>query len=129
MTPERIWPSPKAALLFREAGLRSPPRPCVLRLDHDQSFPEEIGAFGVENGVGLVSFRTMSIKPIFTLFLAALLGALIWLGAPVAIGRPLSPWETLVLAAVIWGFLEWLRGRRLRREREQTESMRDSALW
>ena len=78
---------------------------------------------------GLVTFRTMRLTPIATFVVAVLLGALLWLAAPAAIGRALKPWEALVSAAVLLALLEWLRVRRLRREREQTESMRDSALW
>ena len=73
--------------------------------------------------------RTMRLTPIATLVVAVLLGALLWLAAPVTIGRALKPWETLVSAIVLLALLEWLRVRRLRREREQTESLRDSALW
>ena len=78
---------------------------------------------------GLVTFRTMRLTPIATFVVAVLLGALLWLAAPAAIGRALKPWEARVSAAVLLALLEWLRVRRLRREREQTESMRDSALW
>jgi len=60
---------------------------------------------------------------------ALLLGALLWFAAPIGIGRALRPWEALVVAVVILALLEWRRERRLRREREQVESMRNSALW
>lgn len=70
-------------------------------------------------------FRTMRFTPIAALVVAVLL----WLAAPAAIGRALKPWEAVVSAAVVLALLEWLRVRRLRREREQTESLRDSALW
>jgi uncharacterized membrane protein len=74
---------------------------------------------------GLVIVRTKRFTPIAALIVAVLL----WLAAPAAIGRALKPWEAVVSAAVVLALLEWLRVRRLRREREQTESMRDSALW
>jgi len=67
--------------------------------------------------------------PFTSLFVALLLGALLWLAAPIAAGRALRLWEALVAALVILALLEWWRGRRLRRERKQVESMRDSALW
>jgi len=60
---------------------------------------------------------------------AALLGALLWVGVPPVIGRPLRLWEVFVLAAAALALLELWRWLRLRREREQTESLRDSALW
>jgi len=99
----------------------------TLRSDHDQSFPERFDAARVENR--LVSFRTIHLTPIATAALAVLLATLLWLSAPVAIGRMLRPWEALLVAAGILALLEWWRGRRLRRQREQIESMRDSALW
>lgn len=79
--------------------------------------------------MGQVLSRTMRITPVATLFIAASLGAVIWLGAPVAIGRALKPLEALIIAAVVLVLLAWWRGRRIRRKRAQTESMRDSALW
>lgn len=71
----------------------------------------------------------MHLTPMASVVVALLLAALLWLAAPVAIGRALKPWEALVFAAAIFAFLEWWRERRLRRERLQTESLRDSALW
>jgi Flp pilus assembly protein TadB len=71
----------------------------------------------------------MRLTPITTLVVAILLGALLWLAAPVALGRALRPWEACVATAVILLLLEWWRGRRRRQEHEQIESMRDSALW
>ena len=71
----------------------------------------------------------MRLTPIPSLVFALLLGALLWVAAPIAIDRALSPWEAFVVAVVILALLEWWRGRRLRREREQVESMRNSALW
>lgn len=76
-----------------------------------------------------MSFRTMRLTPIATLVVAVLLGALLWVAVPVAIGRPLRLWEAVVVSAAILALLEWWRRRWLRREREQTESLRDSALW
>lgn len=73
--------------------------------------------------------RTLYLTPIATLLVSVLLGALLWLAAPVALGRLLRPWEALVVAAAIWALLEWLRERRLRRERRQIDGLRDSALW
>ncbi len=99
----------------------------ALRPYHDESFPGRFVASHVENG--LVTIRTMRLTPIATLVVAVLLGALLWLAAPAAIGRALKPWEALVCAVVLLALLEWLRVRSLRREREQTESLRDSALW
>ena len=71
----------------------------------------------------------MRLTPITSLVFALLLAALLWVAAPIAIDRALRPWEAVVVAVVILALLEWWRGRRLRREREQVESMRNSALW
>jgi uncharacterized membrane protein YdbT with pleckstrin-like domain len=71
----------------------------------------------------------MRLTPFTSLVFALLLGALLWVAAPIGIGRALRLWEMFVLAAIVLVLLEWWRGRRLRREREQVESMRDSALW
>ena len=72
----------------------------------------------------------MRLTPIASLVFALLLGALLWVAAPIAIDRvALRPWEAFVVAVVILALLEWWRGRRIRREREQVESMRNSALW
>ena len=76
-----------------------------------------------------MTFRTMRLTPIASLVFALLLGALLWVAAPIAIDRALRPWEAFVVAVVILALLEWWRGRRIRREREQVESMRNSALW
>jgi membrane protein implicated in regulation of membrane protease activity len=81
----------------------------------------------VENG--RVNFQTMRLTLIANLVAAVLLGVLLWVAVPAAIGRPLRLWEALVLAAGALALLVLWRGRRLRREREQTESLRDSALW
>jgi membrane protein implicated in regulation of membrane protease activity len=71
----------------------------------------------------------MRLTPIASLVFALLLGALLWAAAPIAMDRALKPWEAFVVAVVILALLEWWRGRRLRRKREQVESMRNSALW
>ncbi|MEO8020275.1 hypothetical protein [Polaromonas sp.] len=76
-----------------------------------------------------MAIRTLLFTPIGTFVLAVLLGALLWVVAPVFIGRLLSLWETFVVTAAIVVLLEWWRRRRLGREREQIESLRDSALW
>lgn len=76
-----------------------------------------------------MAYRTMRLTPVAALVVAFLFGVLLWLAAPTAIGRALKPWEALVSAVVLLALLEWLRVRRIRREREQTESLRDSALW
>lgn len=76
-----------------------------------------------------MSVRTMRITPLATLVTAGLLGASLWLAAPIAIGRALTLWEAFVATAVILVLLEWWRGRRLRRARAQAENLRDSALW
>ncbi len=81
----------------------------------------------MENGP--VNFQTMRPTLIVNLVAAVLFGLLLWVALPSAIGRPLRLWEVLVLAAAALALLELWRGRRLRREREQTESLRDSALW
>jgi hypothetical protein len=81
----------------------------------------------VENGC--VIFQTIRLTPIVNLVAAVLLGALLWVAVPAAMDRPLRLWEALVVAAATFAFLEWWRGRRLRREREHAESLRDSALW
>ena len=78
---------------------------------------------------GLVNFQTMRLTLIVNLVAAALLGAVLWVAVPSAIGRPLRLWEALVVAAAALALLELWRWLRLRRKREQTESLRDSALW
>src|SRR5688572_16871260 len=88
--------------------------PVTLRSDNDQSFPDRLEACRVENGHG--TFRTMRITPIATLVVAVLLGASLWLVAPLAIGSALSPWEAFVVATVILALVAWWRERRLRRE-------------
>ncbi len=111
----------------RGAGVPGTGGPAMLCSDHDQSFPERFDTSRVENR--LVSFRAIHLTPVATAAAAGLLSALLWLAAPVAIGRLLRPWEALLVAAAILALLEWWRGRRLRRQREQIESLRDSALW
>lgn len=101
--------------------------PLTLRSNHDQSFPQRFDAFLMENE--LVTIRTKYLTPIGNLVVAVLLGALLWVAVPVVIGRPLWLWEAFVTAAAILALMEWWRGRRIRREHEQTESLRDSALW
>lgn len=54
---------------------------------------------------------------------------LAWLAGPSAIGRSLKAWELALVAAVALGLLQWRRERRLRRQRQELESIRDSALW
>ena len=54
---------------------------------------------------------------------------LAWLVGPPAIGRSLKSWELVLVAAVALGLLQWQRQRRLRRHRQEIESIRDSALW
>jgi len=76
-----------------------------------------------------VSPRTIRVTLIATLVLAALLGAALWLAASAITGRPLNIWEACVVSAAALAVFEWWRGRRLRRLREQIESLRDSALW
>lgn len=71
----------------------------------------------------------MRLTLIANLVAAVLLGVLLWVAVPAAIGRPLRLWEALVLSAAALALLELWRRLRLRREREQTESLRDSALW
>ncbi|MFL6691545.1 MAG: hypothetical protein ACJ8GO_01155 [Ramlibacter sp.] len=54
---------------------------------------------------------------------------LAWFLAPSAMGRSLRVWELALIAAVVLGLLQWQRHRRLRRYRQEIESIRDSALW
>lgn len=54
---------------------------------------------------------------------------LAWIAGPPAIGRSLRVWELAVIAALALGLLQWQRLRRLRRDRQALESIRDSALW
>jgi Flp pilus assembly protein TadB len=70
----------------------------------------------------------------FSSQILVVLGALVvtllaWLVGPPAIGRSLKIWELAVIAAVALGLLQWQRQRRLRRDRQALESIRDSALW
>jgi hypothetical protein len=102
-------------------------RSLTLHSGHGQSFPQQFAASHVENG--LVTIRTLLFTPIGTFVLAVLLGALLWALAPAFMGRSFRLWEALVVAVAILVLLEWWRRRRLWREREQTESLRDSALW
>ncbi len=71
----------------------------------------------------------MRLSPILTLVASLLVAGLLWLVAPVMVGRPLKPWELLGVAIIAFAVLVWWRGRRLRHERRELESMRDSALW
>ncbi|WP_143762921.1 hypothetical protein [Ramlibacter tataouinensis] len=57
------------------------------------------------------------------------LPALLWLAAFVTLGRHLKVWEGAAIVVACPVLLAWLRGRQLRRERQELESMRDSALW
>jgi membrane protein implicated in regulation of membrane protease activity len=81
----------------------------------------------VENGP--VNFQNMRLTLIVNLVAAILLGALLWVAAPAVAGRPLRLWEVFMVAAAALALLELWRGHRQRREREQNESLRDSALW
>lgn len=78
---------------------------------------------------GRVTIRTMHLTRIANLVVAVLLGGLLWVAVPVVIGRPLRLWEVFVAVSAILALLELWRGHRLRRAHEQTESLRDSALW
>ena len=71
----------------------------------------------------------MYLTPMGNFVVAVLLGALLWVVIPVVTGHPLRLWEVLVAAAAILALLEWWRARQIRREHEQTENLRDSALW
>lgn len=66
---------------------------------------------------------------IATLVLAVVLGVVLWLAIPAVAGRPLNVWEACLVSAAVLVIFEWWRGRRLRRQREHVESLRDSALW
>ncbi|TFY99901.1 hypothetical protein [Ramlibacter rhizophilus] len=55
--------------------------------------------------------------------------ALLWLAAPAWLSRELQGWELLLATAVAWLLAAAWRRRMLRRQREQIESLRDSALW
>lgn len=92
-----------------------------------RSFPDPFAAFACRKW--LVYSRTMRITPLASFVLALLMAALLWLAAPSAIGRALRFWEAITVAAAVLALLEGWRGRRLRRAREQTESVRHSALW
>ena len=76
-----------------------------------------------------MNIRTLRLTPIGTFILAVLLGALLWAVAPATLERPLRIWEAVVVAVAIFALLEWGRRQWLWRVREQTESLRDSALW
>lgn len=101
--------------------------PLTLHSCHGQSFPQRPDADHVENGP--VSSRIIRLTLIATLVAAILLGAVIWLAAPVITGRTLNLWEACAVSAVILATFAWWRRRRLRRQREQIETLRDSALW
>jgi membrane protein implicated in regulation of membrane protease activity len=67
--------------------------------------------------------------PLYIL-LAPFVGAVVlWFAAPFLFARDLDLWELGVSAAFISGLLALWRKRLSRRRREQSESLRDSALW
>lgn len=72
--------------------------------------------------------RTIRVTLIATLVLA-MLGAVLWLAVSALAGRPLNIWEACAVSAAVLAVFEWWRGRRLRRQRQRIESLRDSALW
>jgi hypothetical protein len=70
-------------------------------------------------------YRHRAFVPLAT----AVITACAWFSAPFALGRKLGAVEALVVAGASFAALAWWRARRFRLERQQTESMRDSALW
>jgi membrane protein implicated in regulation of membrane protease activity len=67
--------------------------------------------------------------PLYIL-LAPFLGAvLLWFTAPFIFARDLDAWDCGVSAAVVSGLLALWHKRQSRRRQEQSESLRDSALW
>jgi hypothetical protein len=67
--------------------------------------------------------------PLYVL-LAALLGSgLLWFTAPLLFSRDLELWELGVSAALASGLLWLWHRRQSRRQREQVQKLRDSALW
>lgn len=66
---------------------------------------------------------------ISALLVSTALAAIFWFAAPLALGRELEAWEWALFAAALIGPWAWWRRRRIRREREYLENLRDSALW
>jgi hypothetical protein len=78
---------------------------------------------------GFVLLRSLRLTPLTTVAGSALLALVLWGLAPMLVGREFHLRELLLVAAVVVPLLEWRRRRALKREREQIESLRDSALW
>lgn len=77
----------------------------------------------------LVPMRSLHLTPLATVVSSAVLALVLWGLAPVLVGREFHLRELLLLAALLVPLLEWRRRRALRRERQEIESLRDSALW
>jgi Flp pilus assembly protein TadB len=71
----------------------------------------------------------MSRSRILSLAACLFLIALAWLAGPSLLGRAFRAWELLALAAVVLAVLAWRHRRARRRERQDLERLRDSALW
>ncbi len=74
-------------------------------------------------------YRTMRLKAIATPVLAVVLGLLLWIAGPAAVGRRFSLWEVLLVSGLGLVALTWWREHRRKQQRERLEKMRDSALW
>jgi Flp pilus assembly protein TadB len=70
-------------------------------------------------------YRSRAFVPVASLLVTCAL----WLLAPFILGRNIRSLELVLLAVVTLALFAFWRIRRLRTERMETESMRDSALW
>ncbi|MDB5750085.1 MAG: hypothetical protein JWP65_506 [Ramlibacter sp.] len=69
-------------------------------------------------------------SPYVVLLAPFLASALLWLAAPGLFARLLDQWLVVVaLVALAWLLFTAWRRRQSRRQREQAEGLRDSALW
>ena len=75
--------------------------------------------------MGSPMYRSRAFVPVASLLVTCAL----WLLAPFILGRSFRPLELVLLAAVSVALFAIWRVRRLRTERMEAESMRDSALW
>jgi hypothetical protein len=75
--------------------------------------------------MGSPMYRSRAFVPVAALLVTCAL----WLLAPFLLGRRFRPLELVLLVVVSAALFAIWRVRRLRMERMEAESMRDSALW